>query len=95
MSLEHMDCHLNIRDISLYIDVIYRPPPSTKSVFFHEWASYLERFTEIQEEVIPVGDVNFHVNDTSDGVPCNVISLLDAHGLSQHVCESTHKKNTH
>jgi len=44
--------------------VVYRPPPSkanglTSSGFFDEWSSFLERFTDIQEEIILMGDFNF------------------------------------
>ena len=94
---EYMDCYAKINEVKVYITVIYRPPPSKangfrNSVFLEEWALYLERFTEIQEEILITGDFNLHLDDSSDRDVRAFCGLLDAHGLSQHVKESTHYK---
>ena len=43
--------------------MVYRPPPSCKNGlryedFAIEWASYIEQFVEVQEELLIVGDFN-------------------------------------
>lgn len=94
---EYMDCRVKVNDTFLYMSVVYRPPPSKAnglktSIFFTEWASYLERLTLIQEEVLLLGDFNIHLDNHGDADTCRFTSILDAHGLSQHIHEPTHKK---
>ena len=94
---EYMDCRVKVNDISVRISVIYRPPPSQANglkniVFLTEWASYPERLTEIHEEILITGDFNFHMDNRNDTDASRFSNLLDAHGLTQHVKEPTHKK---
>ena len=94
---EYMDCRVTVNGNPLYLSVIYRPPPSKTNglknhIFFDEWASYLERFTEIQQNILITGDLNFHLDDEKDADSKKFISLLEGHGLSQHVQGATHKK---
>ena len=61
-------------------------------VFFEEWASFLEieRYTEVPEEIILMGDVNFHLNTVNDTVANKFKSSFDAFGLVQHIKDPTH-----
>ena len=74
--------------------MVYRPPPSFKNGyddFAVEWASYIEQFVEVQEELIIVGDVNIHGDSSNNESHC-FLDILNVNGLIQHVKSSTHEK---
>ena len=76
--------------------MVYRPPPSCKhglgyEDFAVEWASYIEQFVELQEELLIVGDFNIHV-DSSNNESKGFLDILNANGLTQHVTSPTHQK---
>ena len=91
---ELLDCIIKV--ISTRVVVVYIPPPSCKSGlryedFAVEWASYIEQFVEVQEELLIVGDFNIHV-DSSNNQSQSFLDILTANGLIQHVKSSTHQK---
>ena len=93
---ELLDCIIKVNKLSTRVVVVYRPPPSCKNGlryedFAVEWASYIEQFVEVQEELIIVGDFNIHV-DSSNNESQSFLDILNANGLIQHVKSSTHQK---
>lgn len=93
---EHMDCCINTGKVSFSLCVVYRPPPSKingfkNTIFFDEWCTYLEGLSTLKHQLAIVGDLNFHLDNTNDTDARHFISLLDVHGLSQHVNGSTHR----
>ena len=87
---------LMVNKLSTRVVVVYRPPPSCKNGlryedFAVEWASYIEQFVEVQEELLIVGDFNIHV-DSSNNESQSFLDILNANGLIQHVKSSTHQK---
>ena len=61
---ELLDCCIKINKISTRVVVVYRPPIVGNiqyEEFAREWSLYLERFIEVQEELLIVGDFNIHV----------------------------------
>ena len=53
---ELLDCIIKVNKLSTRVVVVYRPPPSRKNGlryedFTVEWASYIEQFVEVQEEL--------------------------------------------
>ena len=84
------------KKLSTRVVVVYRPPLSRKNGlryehFSVEWASYIEQFVEVQEELLIVGDFNIHV-DSSNNESQSFIDILNANGLIQHVKSFTHQK---
>ena len=82
--------------LSTRVVVVYRPPPSCKNGLRYEdsaveWASYIEQFVEVQEELLIVGDFNIHV-DSSNNESQSFLYILNVNGLIQHVKSSTHQK---
>ena len=93
---ELLDCIIKVNKLSTRVVVVYRPPPSCKNGlryedFALEWASYIEQFVEVQEELLIVGDFNIHV-DSSNNESQSFLNILNANGLIQHVKSSTHQK---
>ena len=91
---ELLDCCIKINKISTRVVVVYRPPIVGNiqyEEFAREWSLYLERFIEVQEEVLIVGDFNIHV-DTVNSLSDSFTNILDANGLKQHVDQPTHRK---
>ena len=93
---EHMDCQFNINGFALRIAVVYRPPPTKENglnlnVFFDkEWPTFLERHATLDKETIIVGDLNFHLDSTSNRDASRFVGLLQSCGMQQHVREATH-----
>ena len=76
--------------------VIYRPPPSKRnkfknSVFHEEWALFLSEIIVKYNEILVVGDMNFHLDNKHDLDTKHFISCLQSFGLRQHVNTATHK----
>ena len=93
---ELLDCIIKVNKPSTRVVVVYRPPPSCKNGlryedFAVEWASYIDQFVEVQEELLIVGDFNIHV-DSSNNESQSFLDILNANGLIQHVKSSTHQK---
>ena len=89
-----LDCCIKINKISTRVVVVYRPPIVGNiqyEEFAREWSLYLERFIEVQEELLIVGDFNIHV-DTVNSLSDSFTNILDANGLKQHVDQPTHRK---
>ena len=85
---ELLDCIIKVNKLSTSVVVVYRPPPSCKNGlsyedFAVEWASYIEQFVEVQEELLIVGDFNIHV-DSSNNESQSFLDILNANGLIQH-----------
>ena len=91
---ELLGCCIKINKISTRVVVVYRPPIVGNiqyEEFAREWSLYLERFIEVQEELLIVGDFNIHV-DTVNSLSDSFTNILDANGLKQHVDQPTHRK---
>ena len=91
-----MDFIINIDKVTVKFYIIYRPPPSEQngfrnSISFDEWFKYLDNITIIPCYVIITGDLNFHVDIKSNVEARTFFSILDSHGLTQHVNSATHK----
>ena len=92
---ELLDCIIKVNKLSTRVVVVYRPPPSCKNGlryedFALEWASYIEQFVELQEELLIVEYFNIHV-DSSNNESQSFLNILNTNGLSQHVKSSTHQ----
>ena len=95
---EHMNCNIVIEGgKNILLCVVYRPPPPSSnglrtSNLFSEWSTYLESLDKVLGEIVMVGDINFHLNNKSNPDTKALLSLLEAHGLMQHITTPTHIK---
>ena len=89
---EHMNCNIMIEGgKNILLCVVYSPPPSRSnglrtSNFFSEWSTYLESLDKV------LVDINFHLNNKSNPDTKAYLSLLEAHGVMQHITTPTHIK---
>ncbi len=79
------------------IIVVYRPPPSkenklTVAMFFEEFPVLLEQLAIAPNELIMMGDFNFHMEDMNDYDARRFSNLLNSFSLTQHVTGPTHKE---
>jgi len=70
-NLEHMDCVLNTGEMTVRLAVVYRPPLSkdncsTSPDFLDQWSTFLAGYITHNNEIIIVGDLNFHVDVKND-----------------------------
>ena len=74
---DFLNCSIRERGVSryFYLCAVYRPPPSTKKgnnkadrtkTFHSEWDSYLEHMGTTPSELLVVGDINIHLDVSSD-----------------------------
>lgn len=72
--------------------VVYRPPETGAAigVFFQEFSSLLEEVVVCPEELLIIGDFNFHM-DMADRYAALFGSLLELFNLKQHVTVPTHR----
>ncbi len=95
-SFEHMDLHVSSASSSIRLIVIYRPPPSTEngltpSMFLDDFASFMEPLALTSTPLFITGDLNVHVDDSSDHHAGDFCGILDNHDLEQHVHLATHR----
>ena len=60
-------------------------------LFFKEFSSLLEEVVVCSEELLIIGDFNFHMDDTADRYAAHFGSLLELFNLKQHVTVPTHR----
>ena len=98
-SFEYLDALLsNGGSAAFRLVIIYRPPPSTENkltvnMFMSEFSKLMETLTIASNsgQLLITGDMNFHLDDSSDRDAIAFLDLLDSCGLCQHVREVTHK----
>ena len=91
-SFECMDVtFINRKSIRALVE--YRPPETGAAIdlFFEEFSSLLEEVVVCSEELLTIGDFNFHMDDTADRYAAQFGSLLELFNLKQHVAVPTHR----
>lgn len=78
----------------LRIIIVYRPPYSgnhkvPSSTFFNEFSKYLESVVLCSEQLIAVGDFNFHTDVQNDNDAVTLLDTLESFGLEQYVAGPT------
>ena len=95
-SFEYSHHLLKINSKWVRIVNTYRPPPSitnglTTEKFFSEFEMFMEYVTTLPGQILILGDVNYHLEDTSNGQTRDFLELLDVLNLSQLVNQPTHR----
>ena len=87
----HIGITINNKYLSLY--TIYRPEPNVEkmSVFFDEFATYLENWTLVSHDVLILGDFNIHIDLPNDSKTSTFVEILKMFNLVQHVVAPTHE----
>ena len=87
--------HLDMRIPTYLSSYIYRPPPSVKNKltvdkFMNEFSTLLESASVLQN-LLMVGDLNFHIDDAANKDAKSFLEVLDMADLHQHVDSPTHR----
>ena len=87
---EHMDCSVSVDKMTVNMFIIYRHSlsrqnGSTNSTFFPEWSAYLDELPFITNNIVIMSDLNFYLHNKSNSNAKPFNSILEAHGLRQHV----------
>ncbi|PGH39091.1 MAG: hypothetical protein CRN43_11265, partial [Candidatus Nephrothrix sp. EaCA] len=70
---------------------LYRPGSSRPTtVFYDEFIDLLDQFALYNTQLVLVGDLNLHLEDSSLPETVEFVAVLGQFGLKQHVTESTH-----
>ncbi|KAK6179717.1 hypothetical protein SNE40_012018 [Patella caerulea] len=89
-SFECLDSFVTIKQKTIRIIIIYRPPGKSVDLFFNEFKSFLEDVTFSNCDLLVVGDFNFHYDNSNDPSSLKLKCLLDTFLLRQHVQSKTH-----
>jgi len=95
-TFEYRDCSLAIKNYSLRLIVIYRPPPNKtngiKAGTFleNELPKFLSQLATVNQNIVVVGDLNFHLDNPSNTETAKLNGMLQSFGMRQHVNEPTH-----
>ena len=92
---EAMRTTLSINNKSILLFVVYRPPPSnqnglTTSSFIEEFAEFVSEQIVNTAEIILTGDINLHLDVTSNPNTQKFTQILKSSGLQQHAVGPTH-----
>ena len=92
---EGMVCDLQVNKYSFSMIILYRPPPSKRndlkvSSFFEHFQSLLEQ--DFKDNLLLVGDLNFHLDVSTDSNAKKLLNILHLNGFRQLVHEPTHSK---
>ena len=92
---EAMRTTLSINNKSILLFVVYRPPPSnqnglTTSSFIEEFAEFVSEQIVNTAEIILTGDINLHLDVTSNPNTQKFTQILKSIGLQQHAVGPTH-----
>jgi hypothetical protein len=95
-SMEIMETTININARRITCITIYRPESSnihkyTMSTFFSEFENLLTHYILTKDELLIIGDFNFHLNKPYKPNVKRMIEVLDTFDLTQHVTKPTHK----
>lgn len=94
-SFEVLEVVIHVRNETIRIIVIYRPPPSQVNRvswqdFINEFTDLLSHHTTTSGRLVIMGDFNIHINKSCDLKAKEFVDLLSIHNLKQHITEPTH-----
>ena len=96
-TMEIMEIKLIYSGRTVRYVTVYRPEPSPShhylmSDFYKEFAEVMSHYNLINDEVIFIGDYNFHMDQPDDPKVKKFIEILKTFNLTQHITEPTHEK---
>ena len=95
-SFEYIEATVTSESNSIRLLLVYRIPyfanhPVSSSVFFKEFAAYLETTLLIPDRLLIAGDLNFRIDCVEDHDASSFCDILKSMGLQQHVSGPTHR----
>ena len=95
-SFEHVVLDFKILSNRIKLIVVYSPTPKTgnsqaSEQIIAEFGELLDKIAVSPGKMLVVGDLNYHVNDTSDPIAKRFLGFLSASNVHQHVQQVTHE----
>ena len=95
-SFEGYEFRIQLPSRSIVFVWIYRPPPSTKNkltfpMFMEEFPDLIDSYASEKQQVVFLGDINFHYDSTTDNYVKTLKAMLSERNLQQVVDQPTHK----
>ena len=91
-SFEFIECVVQMVSVCVRVVVLYRPPSGKKSTFMQEFADFLEYLAPLSGKLLIAGDFNLHVDQLTTSETKQFMSVIESHGLLQHVSDPTHTR---
>jgi len=95
IQFEHLDCIINIGKVLYIQTTLSKQNGFRNSFFFDQWSKYLDNISIIPYDAIITGDLNFNVGIKSNVKGHTFFSILDSHGLTQHVKQCNPQRRQH
>uniref|UniRef100_A0A3P9HUM9 Reverse transcriptase domain-containing protein n=1 Tax=Oryzias latipes TaxID=8090 RepID=A0A3P9HUM9_ORYLA len=73
------------------VATVYRPPKFSKD-FLNDFSYLLTHFTSLSQNIVTLGDFNFHMDNCNNPLGKDFLSCLDSLGLQQFIHFPTHCK---
>ena len=95
-TFECLNAQITLKNVSLQIFVIYRPPPSSNNklsftTFREEFSDFVTQVASKHKYYLILGDFNIHMDNTSSLQTRNFPDILDLFNLVQFVPTPTHR----
>ena len=94
---EVLMCSLNLNNKVISICIIYRPPPTQQNKlsiagFLNQFTEYMSKNIITKTEIIITGDINIHLDVSTDSHTRRFTKILESCDLHQYVNVPTHYK---
>ena len=89
-TFEHMEIKLVHQTSPISIGIVYKPPHSSGTLFMSEFDEYISELHLQNERIMITGDLNIHIDSTSNRKTLQLTKLLDNCNLIQHIKSKTH-----
>ena len=89
-NLEYITCHTSINKHKYTLCSVYRPPSSSDAQFIEDWNALLSTLVICEGEIIICGDVNLHLDNTSNHYTRLFTHSLNACDFIQNIQGPTH-----
>ena len=91
-TFEFVSAYVTGSALTILVVIVYRSGSAAVSeLFFDKFSDLLERISTYASSLIIVGNLNIHLDVTSDSATVKFLDILNQHNLVQHVIGAIHR----
>ena len=91
-TMEFLGVHIHGATTNLLIVVVYcSGSVAVNTLFFDDFADFIERVAAFAAPIVIVGDINLHLDDPFASMTASLHDILGGADLTQHVIGATHR----